>query len=423
MSAFGTGSNSNGQFWYGNYGFLYKKNTGVGARRSTKFNPGGNITCNSQTYLYNKYKPGGGGVGASSVSNRRAKNRLATVCVKNSCFPCYTTLGQYSNYTHNPNGYVPCYANQINPCSFSGILSYFIANLGSFTDFGLSVAWSNDGSKIAISAPNISSGIGNGVVYIVNALTGSLMNTITNNVSQNGFGFCLSWSPDNSKLAVGAPAENVNSGVIYILNPNDGSTFYKINNPNSSTAFGSSVSWSHDGTKIATSNAYNGGISNVYVLDALNGALMYTINSISGTGTAFGFGLSWSPDGTKLAIGTPVYNSSIGIVYIVNSANGNLISSVNSFTNTNDSFGYSVAWSSDGNQLAIGSPSYSNGNGIVYIVNPNTNNLLSVINYNASSGSGFGCGLSWSPCDQSKTKLAIGAASYNESSGIVYIFK
>ena len=80
MSAFRTGSNSSGQFWFGQYGFLYKKNVGVGGRRSTKMNPGGNITCNGNTYLYNKYKPGGGGVGASSTSNRRAKNRLAAVC-------------------------------------------------------------------------------------------------------------------------------------------------------------------------------------------------------------------------------------------------------------------------------------------------------------------------------------------------------
>ena len=43
MSAFGSG-NSNGQFWYGkstNFpGFLYKKNVGVGARRSTKMGAG-----------------------------------------------------------------------------------------------------------------------------------------------------------------------------------------------------------------------------------------------------------------------------------------------------------------------------------------------------------------------------------------------
>jgi uncharacterized repeat protein (TIGR02543 family) len=112
MSAFGSGP-SNGQFWYGSTtnfpGFLYKKNVGVGGRRSTKMNPGGGVTCNSSTDLYNKYKPGGGGVGASSTANRRAKNRLASVCGSNNkCFPCYNTLGQYSNYTHNPNGFVPC---------------------------------------------------------------------------------------------------------------------------------------------------------------------------------------------------------------------------------------------------------------------------------------------------------------------------
>lgn len=111
MSAFGFGY-STGQFWYGKStgfpGFLYKKHVGVGGRRSTKMTPGGNITCNIPTNLYNKYKPGTGGIGASSTSNRRAKNRLATVCNEQKCFPCYTTLGQYSNYTHNPNGYVNC---------------------------------------------------------------------------------------------------------------------------------------------------------------------------------------------------------------------------------------------------------------------------------------------------------------------------
>lgn len=112
MSAFGNGSNSNGQFWYGNTtnfpGFLFKKNVGVGARRSTKFAPGGNVTCNKSTYLYNKYKPGVGGVGASSVATRRAKNRLATVCGNDpngKCGQFYQYLGLYGNYLYNPNGY------------------------------------------------------------------------------------------------------------------------------------------------------------------------------------------------------------------------------------------------------------------------------------------------------------------------------
>jgi hypothetical protein len=111
MPRFGNGSNSYGQFWFGGNsfpGFLYKKNVGVGGRRATKFAAGGNTTTNTDQYLYNKYKPGQGGVGATSISNRRAKNRLATVCLEPNCFPCYTTLGQYNNYTYNPNGFYPC---------------------------------------------------------------------------------------------------------------------------------------------------------------------------------------------------------------------------------------------------------------------------------------------------------------------------
>ena len=81
-SSFRTGSNGYGQFWFGGSsfpGFLYKKNIGAGSRRSTKFNPGGNITCNQPSYLWNKYISGAG-VGASNTSNRRAKLINATSC-------------------------------------------------------------------------------------------------------------------------------------------------------------------------------------------------------------------------------------------------------------------------------------------------------------------------------------------------------
>jgi hypothetical protein len=116
MSNFGSGSNSNGQFWYGNTtnfpGFLYKKNIGVGARRSTKFSPGGNTTCNTYQYLYNKYTPGQNGIGASTIANRRSKNRLASVCSDSKCGRFYTYLGRYNPYTENPNGYFPYPPNQ-----------------------------------------------------------------------------------------------------------------------------------------------------------------------------------------------------------------------------------------------------------------------------------------------------------------------
>lgn len=110
---FGTNSNSYGQFWYGSTtqfpGFLYKKNLGVGGKRSTQFTAGGNINTNTSQYIYNKYSPGSSGVGASSIATRRAKNRLASVCgnTNHKCGAFYQNLGRYNNYTSNPNGYIP----------------------------------------------------------------------------------------------------------------------------------------------------------------------------------------------------------------------------------------------------------------------------------------------------------------------------
>lgn len=93
---FRTGSNSYGQFWFGGNsfpGFLYKKNNGVGGRRSTQFTPGGTTICNQPNEFWNKYTPGSG-VGASSVATRRAKMIHATTCYSGqTCGSFYIQLG------------------------------------------------------------------------------------------------------------------------------------------------------------------------------------------------------------------------------------------------------------------------------------------------------------------------------------------
>lgn len=101
------GSNSYGSLWFGGQsfpGFLYKKNTGVGGRRSTQFTPGGTTLCNQPNEFWNKYTPGSG-VGGSSVAVRRAKMIHATVCGHNQqCGRFYVQLGQNqirpTPYTH-----------------------------------------------------------------------------------------------------------------------------------------------------------------------------------------------------------------------------------------------------------------------------------------------------------------------------------
>ncbi len=98
---------SNGSFWYGKSigfpGFLYKKNIGVGAKKSTKMGPGG--LCTNSTNINNKYIPGSG-IGGNSIATRRAKMRLATSCNANqNCGKFYPQLGtnwqKVSPYTIN----------------------------------------------------------------------------------------------------------------------------------------------------------------------------------------------------------------------------------------------------------------------------------------------------------------------------------
>lgn len=94
--SFGANSNKNGQIWYGKTthfpGFLYKKNLGANGSRSTNFAPGGNLTYNTPQNVFNKYTPGQNGIGATTIANRRAKNRYASIC-SNGKYGFYMSLG------------------------------------------------------------------------------------------------------------------------------------------------------------------------------------------------------------------------------------------------------------------------------------------------------------------------------------------
>ena len=87
-----------GQFWYGTSGFLYKKSYGAGGSKV----PASLVNYNQKTNLYNKYNAGNNGIGATSRSVLRAKNRLASTCVQQSqpqqqqCRQIYNRLGVYN---------------------------------------------------------------------------------------------------------------------------------------------------------------------------------------------------------------------------------------------------------------------------------------------------------------------------------------
>jgi hypothetical protein len=86
-----------GNFYYGERGFLYKKQTAGGSKL---VQPIATI-CNQPQNIYNKYVPGSG-VGASSTSQRRAKLLYATSCNKTyQCNKQYSRLGLYGVFNRN----------------------------------------------------------------------------------------------------------------------------------------------------------------------------------------------------------------------------------------------------------------------------------------------------------------------------------
>jgi Fibronectin type III domain len=102
-------STSFGSFWYGkgtNFpGFLFKKNTGVGGRRSTKFAAGGNSTCNTYQNVNNKYVSGSGVNGSVSSTNyaiRRKMIRNASNCLNNNCSINYFYMGVPLTFVTKP---------------------------------------------------------------------------------------------------------------------------------------------------------------------------------------------------------------------------------------------------------------------------------------------------------------------------------
>jgi len=123
----------NGNFWVGAGGFNYKRSSGAGGRRNFSL---GAIT-NQPADVNNKYVPGAG-VGASSISNRRARLIRSTSCT--STYPCNRSFARLG-LQHNGNGNnyaVNWYLNDGYPLTFKGNVILYPQSQGSFGLFGSS---------------------------------------------------------------------------------------------------------------------------------------------------------------------------------------------------------------------------------------------------------------------------------------------
>ena len=238
-------------------------------------------------------------------------------------------------------------------------------------NFGIAVAMSADGTRIAIGAPSNNAGYVRVYTLTNNVWTQTGVNIIGEDGGDN-FGRSLAMSADGSRIAIGAPNNSDNSDNspfhghvrVYTLTNGDWEQIgTDIDGENAGDHSGFSVAMSADGARIAIGAPFNtSDKGHVRVYTSINNVWIQTGTDIDGEagGDNFGIAVAMSADGTRIAIGAPSNNAGYVRVYT-------LTNNVWTQTGVNiigedggDNFGRSLAMSADGSRIAIGAP-YSDG--------------------------------------------------------------
>jgi len=186
-------------------------------------------------------------------------------------------------------------------------------------DYAVTASISDNGNRILVGSWNYNSGIGRAYLYEKTGLDwisySEFLFENSGGIAADHFGLGVKLSGDGNTIAISAPGNNVTEGSLFIYKW-DGS------------------SWS--GFEYSSSD----GIA----------------------GDMLGRHIGMSYDGNKIVAGTRCWNQgnvNQGATYLFE-WNGSAYSETHKFTASdgvaNDKFGYSVAMSSDGNSVAIGSP-------------------------------------------------------------------
>jgi len=298
------------------------------------------------------------------------------------------------------------------------------SNTGAADLFGFSVALSGDGNTLAVSAHGEASNVtgiplpptgqsnnsapNSGAVYVFQRSSGKWQQQAYIKASNTGagdwFGFSVSLSNDGNTLAVGAPDEDSNtigisnppsagqsnnsaidSGAVYVFQRNSGQwlqqAYVKASNTGEGDAFGISVTLSGDGDTLAVGARYedsnltgipfppptsqsdnNSAIDSgtVYLFERNTDKWQqqaYVKASNTGANDSFGYSVALSGNGNTLAVGALYEDSTSGAVYVFQRSTSDWLQQAYvkaSNTGKADQFGNSVTLSDDGNTLAVG---------------------------------------------------------------------
>jgi hypothetical protein len=227
--------------------------------RCTKMGPGGNTTTNSKTnFIFNRYK-GEGGIGASTIANRNAKNRLASFCkigCRNLVTPQTTptpptpipptpttpetilvyntnqgdtfewdgvTFTRTTDFSYTANisliPSIPSGQSHSSVPSYKNLINVTIGNIVTSIGNG---AFTKCISLTSITIPNSVTSIGNSVFSNCESLTSITIPNSVTSIGDNVFAFCISLSSitiPNSVTSIGVTAFDLCTLLISITIP------------------------------------------------------------------------------------------------------------------------------------------------------------------------------------------------------------
>lgn len=333
-----------------------------------------------------------------------------------------------SNGTTSPTGVAIPYGILLE-ARFDGLVSVTSTNpdAGGTSDTVSSVAWSPDGLYVAIGGTI--SGITNSDVFMYkfDRQAGDLVQTasLAPQGLLNDQINTVDWSPDSHYLAVGG-ATSINSLFIYRFDTVAGTLENIISLNVSGGAAGddlvNSVDWSPDGNFLAVGGNISGGTNNdvfVFQFDRVVETLtqVVTVNPGGGSSTDEIFGVAWSPNGRYLAVGGNISGTSNNdlFVYRFDRSNGfflTQVASVNPVATTD--VVTSVAWSFDGNYLAITRQQGGGSNSTLFIYrfNKTAETLTPVDQSDPVGNGGTSQTVKWSP---DGSYLAVGSVGGTNS--------
>ena len=239
--------------------------------------------------------------------------------------------------------------------------------------FGYSVAISSDGSTIVTGSyrdDDKGSDSGSAYVFKYNGSNYTQVQKLTasDGVSDDFFGFSVAISSDGSTIVIGSHADDdkgTDSGSAYVFKYN-GSNYTQVQKLTASDGatgdqFGRPVAISSDGSTIIISSVFKGdrsGSAYVFKYDGSGYNQMQKLTASDGaSGDSFGWSVAISSDGSTIVTGSVFKGDRSGSVYVFK-YDGQLYQEVKKLTGNkylpNGYFGYSVAIASNTQQIAVG---------------------------------------------------------------------